>query len=110
LEQEFESFRRDYQLFAPFYPDSLSALDVLHNITKSTPERTNVKVDDLLIAADTVRVTGTCDSFGSVYDWERLLREVPGFARVEVQDPQLEPESGRVSFTIVFFSEVRERE
>ncbi len=108
LEQEFESFRKDYRVFAPFYPNSLSALDVLYNITKNTPVRTNVKVDDLLIAADVVRVNGTCDSFESVYEWQRLLREVAGFTLVDVQDAQKEPKSGTVNFTIVLSSEVRE--
>ena len=109
LEQEFESFRRDHRLFAPFYPNSLSALDVLYNITESTPARTNVKVDDLLIGADVVRIKGTCDSFESVYEWERLLRKVPGFALVNVQDPEREPNSDRVNCTILLSSEARER-
>lgn len=110
LEQEFESFREDYRVFAPFYPNSLSALDVLCNIAKSTPVRTNVKVNDVLIGADMVRINGTCDSFESVYEWQRLLREVPGFALVDVQDAQRQSESGTVNFTIVLFSEVREPE
>jgi len=108
LEQEFESFRKDYRLFASFYPTSSSALDVLYDITKNTPARANVKVDDLLIAADMVRVSGTCDSFESVYEWQRLLREVPGFTLVDVQDAQKEPTSSTVHFTILLSSEVRE--
>jgi Tfp pilus assembly PilM family ATPase len=110
LEQEFESFRRDYELFAPFYPTSLSAFDALYNISKNTPSLANAKVDDLLIGADVVRIKGTCDSFESVYEWERLLRKVPGFARVNVQDPQREPKSNRVNCTILLSSEARERE
>lgn len=110
LEQQFESFRRDHELFAPFYPTSSSAFDVLCNISKNTPAPANVKVDDLLIGADVVRVKGTCDSFESVYEWRRLLRNVPGFALVDVQDAQKEPKSGTVNFTILLSSEVRERE
>ena len=109
LEQEFESFRKDCRLFASFYPNSLSALDVLYDITKNTPAQANVKVDDLLIGTDAVRVNGTCDSFESVYEWQRLLRKAPGFAVVDVQDAQKEPKSGTVNFTILLCSEVREQ-
>ena len=109
LEQEFESFRKDHRLLASFYPNGSSAFDVLYGITKNTPARENVRVDDLSIAADMVRVTGTCDSFESVFEWQRLLREVPGFILVDVQDAQKEPNSGTVHFTIVLSSEVREQ-
>jgi Tfp pilus assembly protein PilN len=110
LEQEFESFRKDYGLFASFYPTSLSAIDVLCSITKNTPAQANVKVHDLLIAADMVRVIGTCDSFESVYEWQRQLRQVPGFTLVDVQDVQKEPKSGEVRFTILLRADVKEQE
>jgi Tfp pilus assembly PilM family ATPase len=110
LEQEFESFRKDYGLFASFYPTSLSALDVLCGITKNTPAQANVKVQDLLIAADMVRVIGSCDSFESVYEWQRQLRQVQGFTLVDVQDIQKEPKSGEVRFTILLRADVKEKE
>lgn len=103
LEQKLQSFREDYQLFASFRPDSLSPLEVLHSLTIHKPSQANVKVDDLLIAADTVRINGTCDSFESVYQWQRLLREVPAFTMVEVQDVQKQPQ-GTVSFTLLLSS------
>jgi Tfp pilus assembly protein PilN len=103
LEQKLQSFREDYQLFASFRPDSLSSLEVLHSLTIHRPSQTNMKVDDLLIAADTVRISGTCNSFESVYQWQRLLREVPVFTTVEVQDVQRQPQ-GTVGFTLLLSS------
>jgi len=103
LEQKLQSFREDYQLFASFRPDSLSPLEVLHSLTIHRPSQTNMKVDDLLIAADTVRISGTCNSFESVYQWQRLLREVPVFTTVEVQDVQRQPQ-GTVGFTLLLSS------
>ena len=104
LEQKLASFRKDYQLFASFYPNNLSPLEVLHSITTHRPSQANVKVDDFLIAADTVRISGTCDSFESVYQWQRLLQEVPGFNLVDVQDVQRQPQSGVVQFTMLLSS------
>ena len=104
LEQKLESFRKDYQLFASFRPTRLSPLEVLRRISADTPPRANMKVDDLLIAADAVRLNGACDSFESVYQWQRLLRQVPGFTSVDVQDVQKQPGDEGVHFTILLSS------
>jgi len=104
LEQKLQSSKKDYQLFASFHPNSLSPLEVLQSITLNRPLQANLRVDDLLIAADTVRVSGTCDSFESVYQWQRLLQDLPGITGVDVQDVQRQPQSGAVHFAIVLSS------
>ena len=109
LEQELQSLRKDYRLFAPFSPTDSRPLEVLRSITVSTPSQGNVKIDDLLITTESVRLNGTCDSFESVYQWQRLLQKIPGFALVDVQDVQKEPKSGAVHFTIVVSSVIPEQ-
>jgi len=109
LEQELQSLREDYRLFAPFSPTNLGPLEVLRRITLSTPSQGNVKIDDLLISTESVRLNGTCDSFESVYQWQRLLRQIPGFALVDVQDVQKEPKSSTVHFTMVVSSIIPEQ-
>jgi Tfp pilus assembly protein PilN len=104
LEQKLEFFRKDYQLFASFCPQGSGTLEVLRTISANMPSQANMKINDLLIAADTVRIIGSCDSFESVYDWQRVLREVSGFELVDVQDVQKEPKSGIVRFTMVLSS------
>ena len=104
LEQKLGTFQKDYQLFASFYPAALGPLEVLRSISVTTPSQANLKVDDLLIAADTISIKGTCDSFESVYQWQQLLRDVHGFRSVDVQNVQKEPKSGAVHFTIVLSS------
>jgi len=108
LEQKLQSLREDYRLFAPFSPTDLRPLDVLRSITVNTPSQ--VRIDDLLITTESVRLNGTCDSFESVYQWQRLLREIPGFTLVDVQDVQKEPKSGTVHFTIMVSSVIPEQE
>jgi len=109
LEQELQSLRKDYRLFAPLAPTDSRPLEVLRSITVSTPSQGNVKIDDLLITTESVRLNGTCDSFESVYQWQRLLQKIPGFALVDVQDVQKEPKSGAVHFTIVVSSVIPEQ-
>ncbi len=109
LEQELQSLQEDYRLFAPFSPANLGPLEVLRRITVSTPSQGNVKIDDLLISTESVRLNGTCDSFKSVYQWQRLLQKIPGFALVDVQDVQQGPKSGTVHFTMVVSSIIPEQ-
>jgi Tfp pilus assembly protein PilN len=101
LEQKIESFRRDSGLFASLSDSGLSPLDALYKISVNSPLRENIKVDDILIVADTVRINGTCDSFEPVYQWQQLLQENPGFTFVEVKDIQKQSKSGVVNFTML---------
>jgi len=101
LEQQLMSFQKDNRLLASFYPNNLTPLKVLHNITTNTPSESNIKINDLLITAESVRLQGTCDSFDSVYQWQRLLQEIDGFSLVDVQNPQRNPKGGAIHFTIL---------
>ena len=101
LEQQLVSFRKDNQLFASFYPTNLSPLKVLHSITSNTPSQGNIRIDDLLITTESVRLKGTCDSFDSVYQWQRLLQNTPGFMLVDVQDVQKDARANAIHFIIL---------
>ncbi|MHC4694193.1 MAG: hypothetical protein ACYS67_15735 [Planctomycetota bacterium] len=101
LEQQLVSFRKNNQLFASFYPTSLTPLKVLHNITTNTPSESNIKINDLLITTESVRLKGTCDSFDSLYQWQKLLQEIDGFTLVDVQNPQRNPKGDAIHFTIL---------
>jgi hypothetical protein len=99
LEQKLESFRKDCRLFDSFYPSGMRPLEILRTITANAPGKP-LDVDDLLIAGDSVRIMGACDSFESVYEWQRLLQRVPGFGPVDV-DAQKRPQTGVVQFTML---------
>jgi Tfp pilus assembly protein PilN len=101
LEQKIEAFRRDSRLFTSLSDIGLSPLDALYRISVNSPLQENIKVDDILIAADTARINGTCDSFESVYQWQQLLQEDPGFTFVDVKDIQKQSKSGVVHFTML---------
>jgi len=101
LEQKIESFRGDSRLFASLSDSGVSPLDVLYKISAGDPLPENIKVDDILIAAGTVRINGTCDSFEPVYQWQQLLQKEPGFSFVDVKDIQKQSKSGVVHFTML---------
>lgn len=104
LQQKLDSLRDDRQLLASFDPMRLTPLQVLHAISTKAPPQADIQVKDLLIATDSVRLTGTCDSFASLSKWRRLLQEIPLFTAVDAQDIRKEPKTGTVRFTILLFS------
>jgi hypothetical protein len=107
LEQKLESFRKDSRLFASLSPAAPTPLDVLLEISNQNPSQSNIEVDDILIVDNTVRINGTCSSFESAYQWQRLLEEATNFTSVEVKDVQKQS-SSTVSFTMLLSSSIKE--
>ncbi|MBN2270427.1 MAG: PilN domain-containing protein, partial [Sedimentisphaerales bacterium] len=108
MEQKLASLRRDYQLGDSYSPTDASPLQVLRAISLAAPAQANLEVDNLLIADGSVRIVGTCDSFESVYQWQRCLQKVDGFERVEVKDVQRRTDSGLAQFTILISTKIWE--
>jgi len=101
LDQMLSSLRKQYRLLSGRYPGEPSPLEVLQYVTINTPPDANVKLDDLLVGAGSLRVSGFCRSFDAVYQWRKLLQKVDAFESVEIGDNlQKDPKSGDVRFSI----------
>ncbi|MFA5239268.1 MAG: pilus assembly protein PilM [Phycisphaerae bacterium] len=101
LEQKLQSLQKDYALLGSASGAGIGPVEVLYAISKNIPSQVNVKIDNMLITAGFARLTGTSQSFESVYTWQKLLQETPLFSTVDVQDIRRSPESGLVNFTIL---------
>ena len=101
LEQKLQSLRKDYAIFGPISGAAIGPLDVLYAITTSTPPEININLEDMLITTESVRLTGTSQSFESAYNWQRLLQNAPQFSTVDIRDIQREPEGKLVHFTVL---------
>ena len=84
-------------------------LETLRTITTSIPPDLSININDILITTKSVRLRATCDSFESVYQWKKLVQAIPEFALVDVPNPQKEPESGVIHFTILISSAIPEQ-
>lgn len=100
LQQRLDALRKDCELFTCFNPGRPGPLEVLAALSRRMPTRGRVKLDDVLIADESVRIRGTCDSFATFSEWQRLLEETPGL-RLD-GDPQLtkDADSERVQFMV----------
>lgn len=108
LDQKLGSLREDYALFAPALGGA-GPLDVLYSITTNTPEEMNVNLEDILITPESVRLTGTADSYESVYKWQRLLQNAAQFSAVDVKNPQKMSGSELIRFTVLATVAAREQ-
>jgi len=105
IEQKLQALQADYKLLAGSFPGTPDALEVLAAISASKPEGEDIRVDDLLISGESVRLRGTCDSFETVYRWQRLLQKVPTFESVELlNDLQKDQNTSRIFYTILISS------
>jgi len=100
LQQKLDAFRREGEVFTGFHPGRPAPLEILYALSECTPAGGGLKLHDVLIAADSVRILGSCDSFGTLSEWQRLLEQIPGLRVVDVPTPKKDAESGKVQFTI----------
>jgi Tfp pilus assembly PilM family ATPase/Tfp pilus assembly protein PilN len=105
LRQKLDAARQDAELFTGFRPDGSSPLDVLQALSQRTPVRGSLKLQDVLITGDSVRIMGSCNSFTTFSEWQQSLATLPGFTVEDAPRTTKDAaESGRVQFTISLFS------
>jgi len=99
LQQALDEFGQNSETLASFHPGRMTPLDTLYTLSTHLPKEGTLKLDDLLIAADSIRVTGTCDSFATFSAWQRTLENLPNLHIVEITNQTLD-QPGKVSFTL----------
>ncbi len=99
VEQRLQSLRKDYAAFG--LVSGAGPLEILNVITGSTPEGMNINLNGIEMTAESVQLTGTTESFGSVTKWQRLLEAVPQFSTVDTGDPERPAPGEPVHFVVV---------
>lgn len=100
LQQKLAAFRSNSTILTSLRPGELTPLGVLQLLSIHRPAGTTLMLDDLLVTRDAVRITGSCDSFRTLLEWQQELEEIPEFDVVDVQDPEKNAETGKVHFTL----------
>ena len=100
LQQKLTTFRDKSAILTSLRPGELTPLRVLELLSVHRPAGTTLMFDDLLITSDSVRITGSCDSFSTLLEWQQELEGIPEFDIVDVQDPEKNAKTGKVHFTL----------
>jgi Tfp pilus assembly PilM family ATPase len=104
LQQRLDAFRKEDALTS-LRPGRPSPLEVLYALSRNTPAATDLKLQEVLIAPDSVRITGTCDTFTTLSEWQRVLGTIPGLRVKDVPSQARDPRTGKVTFTIYLSTE-----
>lgn len=100
MNEQLEMARAEYNTFAAGLSDRVLPLRILQDISeKITPEQ-NVRIYDISIAPESVRLVGAASSFESVDNLMSLLREISEFNALELKSIDVDPKGGGVRFTL----------
>ncbi len=100
LQQKLDARRSDSGVLTSFQPGQITPLDILSKLSTHQPSGHEMKLNDVLVAKDSVRVTGKCNSFSVLSEWQRTLEQIPGFDTVDVAHPKKDAQTGQVHFTL----------
>ncbi len=101
LEQRLKPLQADYNMFDPMSAGTTKPLEILRDISSSTPSESNITVNNILLTSKSARLSGTSPSFKSVYDWQSRLKANPKFSAVDILDVGAGTQSESVKFTIL---------
>ncbi|MHC4520817.1 MAG: GspL/Epsl periplasmic domain-containing protein [Planctomycetota bacterium] len=100
LQQKLDSFDADTAMLTPFQPGQRTPLEILRLLSTHQPPQGQLWLSDLLVAADAVRVTGSCDSFTTFSEWQRVLETIPDLHTVDVPKQEKDAKTGNVHFAL----------
>ncbi|MCL5279393.1 MAG: hypothetical protein M1376_05765 [Planctomycetes bacterium] len=97
LQQRLDALRKEGKALTGLSPGCPSPLEILYVLSQNTPATLGLKLQEVLIAADSVRITGTCDRFATFSEWQHQLETLPG---LRLKDARPTARTGKVEFTI----------
>jgi len=100
LRQKLDALRKDCEVFTGLGAGRPAPLEILYTLSQQRPSQGDLRLQDVLIDADLIRITGSCDSFETFSEWQRLLETTPGLHLTETPQPKREGGSDRVQFVV----------
>jgi type II secretory pathway component PulL len=86
--------------FLGLYGGNLSALDLMTRLSARVPAELKLKIDEIAIDRNVIRIKVTTDSYESMDRLENELRAEPVFAKVDVSGQAVRQRDGSVTFSL----------
>ncbi len=99
LQQKLDALRKDCAMFTCFNPGRPGPLEVLYTLSRQVPATGTLRLHDVLIAGDSIAIVGTCDSFNTFFEWQRLIENTPGLRFTSEPQPEKTSDS-KVGFRV----------
>jgi hypothetical protein len=104
LTQRIEALEQEQLRFSQYRLGN-SPLTVLHGLSTSRPPSSHIRLNNLLVAGESVSVQATCSSFDEPYQWQRELERTSEFTGIEIQNPQRDSKTEEIEFKIILKAE-----
>jgi len=101
MNEQLEIVQTEYNTLATGLSDRVLPLKILQVISeKITPDQ-NIRINDISMDPESVRLLGVAASFESVDNLMSALRQVPEFNTIKVPNIDVDPKSSGVRFTLL---------
>jgi Tfp pilus assembly PilM family ATPase len=100
MNEQLETSQAQYNALAAGLSDRVLPLRILQTISEKITSDQNVRINDISMAPESVRLVGVAPSFESVDNLMSVLRQVSGFNTVEVPSIDVDPLGRGVRFTL----------
>jgi len=100
LNEHLETSQAQYNALAAGLSDRVLPLRILQIISEKITSDQNVRINDISMAPESVRLAGVAPSFESVDNLMSVLRQVSEFKTVEVPNIDVDPQGRGVRFTL----------
>ena len=99
-EQRIKQEQEKFKSLKNYSSEYVSALEVLAEIVKSVPEKTNLMLNDLVSSDNVLRMTGTVDSFDDIDAFKKRIESSPLFSGVKIDSATKAEKGKKVNFRI----------
>ena len=100
IEDRLQALRKEHDTFSSVAHKGMSRFRILQCISAKIPAHLNVRISEMSILGDSVRLTGATDSVGAVDEVRSALLTAPEFSTVVPQDVAVASATGTVQFTL----------
>lgn len=109
LEQRLKPMQTGFVKFDPASAGADKPMQILRDISLNSPDQQNITINNILLTAGSARLSGTSNSYNSVYDWQHKLKENPKFPSVEIVEIGPDSQNTAVKFVILISLESMEK-
>lgn len=100
MKSKVDELRTQINMLGTISPGSLSALDILNEISSKIPTELKIDVKELSIDQDKIRVKAETDSFSTMDQIKTKLSECPSFKEVSIADAKVGVDQTTVKFNL----------
>jgi Tfp pilus assembly protein PilN len=99
MNEQLRTIQAEYSTLAAGLRERVLPLKILQVISEKIIPEQNIRIYDISMAPESVRLVGVAPSFESVDNLMSALRQVSEFNTIEVQNVDIDPKGGGVRFT-----------